>query len=173
MMTPPPDQGRIEVIYPMEDIIVEDSEGGRSLTMRNDGLQASDGSDNRNLLDECERLTGNGGFSAAVSALFPLGIANVKAGARHMQGKTVSSATLVTPRVNKSVLTSSREGRGAALRSSFMSTKIGERLTNTTNFGNVQSASKKKKLNETSDIDSDDSMKDNLGDESTMIGVGR
>ena len=67
---PLPDQGRIEVIYPMEDIIVEDSEGGRSLTMRNDGLQASDGSDNRNLLDECERLTGNGGFSQQQLVLY-------------------------------------------------------------------------------------------------------
>ena len=97
---PPPDRGRIEAINPMEDIIVEDSVGGRSLTMGKDGLQVSEGSDNRNLLDEGGRLTGNSGFSAAVSALFPLGIANVKAGARYVQGKTVSSATLVTPRVS-------------------------------------------------------------------------
>ena len=164
---PPPDRGRTEATNPMEDIIVEDSEGGRSLTRGNDALYASGDSDSRELLDEGGRLTGNGSFSAAVNALFPLGIANVKAGAKHTKGKTVSSATLVTPRVNKSKITSSRGGRGAGLRSSFMSTKIGERLVNTTNFGNEESVSNKKKLNETSDIDSEDSMEDN---ESEMIG---
>ena len=88
----------------------------RRVSDNNDRLLFS--GDLENKIQDAEKLSGKGGFIAAVNAMFPMGIANAKTGIQRLQGDTGAKAKLIMPHTSKPVSTSLRGGRGGARNSS-------------------------------------------------------
>ena len=154
---PPPDRGRTELSNPMEDVIFEGLSEGETQLQRNNKSKNLRSPEGENLEQGEERLTGNGSFTAAVNALFPLGIANNN-----------TKAKLITPST-KPTITSSRGGRGGS-RGSSLRTNYYLQLKQATNSGELSRSKKKTKINGSKDITSDNSMDNNSSESSTMIG---